>query len=56
MKLVFAAATHSDAAVLAALHGAVAEDLTRRFGQGFWSSAPTERGVLTHDAEAQVFA
>jgi GNAT superfamily N-acetyltransferase len=46
MKLVFAAATNSDAAVLAALHRAVAEDLTRRFGQGFWSSAPTERGVL----------
>ena len=46
MKLVFAAATNSDAAALAALHSAVAEDLTRRFGQGFWSSAPTERGVL----------
>ena len=47
MKLVFAAATHSDAAVLAALHRAVAEDLTRRFGRGFWSSSPTERGVLS---------
>jgi GNAT superfamily N-acetyltransferase len=48
MKLVFAAATNSDAAALAALHSAVAEDLTRRFGQGFWSSAPSERAVLNH--------
>lgn len=47
MKLIFAAATDSDAAVLAALHSAVAEELTRLFGEGFWSSAPTERGVLS---------
>jgi GNAT superfamily N-acetyltransferase len=46
MKLVFAVAINSDAAALAALHGAVAEDLTRKFGRGFWSSAPSERGVL----------
>ena len=46
MKLTFAAATNSDAALLAALHGAVAADLTRRFGQGAWSSAQSERGVL----------
>jgi GNAT superfamily N-acetyltransferase len=46
MKLVFADATNSDAAALAALHSAVAERLTRQFGQGGWSSAPTERGVL----------
>ena len=46
MKLFFAAATNADAAVLAALHSAVAEDLTRKFGQGQWSSAATERGVL----------
>jgi len=46
MKLVFATATDSDAAVLAALHSAVAEDLTCRFGSGFWSSAQTEAGVL----------
>ena len=47
MKLVFAAATNSDAAALAALHTAVAEDLTRRFGPGGWSSGQTERGVLS---------
>ena len=46
MKLIFAAAKNSDAAELSALHTAVAEDLTRQFGQGFWSSAPTERALL----------
>ncbi len=46
MKLVLATATNSDAAALAALHSAVAGDLTRRFGPGHWSSAPTEKGVL----------
>ena len=46
MKLVIAAATNADAAALAAIHSAVAEDLTRKFGQGPWSSAPTEKGVL----------
>ena len=46
MKLVFATATESDAAALAALHVAVAGDLTRRFGPGHWSSAQTEKGVL----------
>ena len=46
MKLVFASATNSDAAMLAELHRTVAEDLTRRFGRGFWSSAQSEAGVL----------
>ena len=48
MKLAFATATNPDAPALAALHSAVAEDLTRRYGQGFWSSAPSERAVLNH--------
>jgi GNAT superfamily N-acetyltransferase len=48
MKLNFAVATNSDAAELAALHSAAAEDLTRRFGEGFWSSAPSEQAVLNH--------
>ena len=47
MKLVLEAATNSDAGELAALHGAAAEALTRRFGQGIWSSAQSERGVLS---------
>jgi GNAT superfamily N-acetyltransferase len=46
MKLAFATAANPDAAALAALHSAVAEDLTRRFGRGLWSSAPSERAVL----------
>jgi len=48
MKLILSAATNSDAAELAALHCAVAADLTRRFGEGFWSSAQSERGVLAN--------
>ena len=46
MKLAFSTATEADAAELAALHGTVAERLTREFGRGHWSSAPSERGVL----------
>jgi len=46
MKLVFATATNPDASSLAALHSAAAEDLTRRFGHGFWSSPPSERAIL----------
>ena len=48
MKLSFALATDGDAAPLAALHNAIAEDLTRRFGEGKWSSRHTERGVLNN--------
>jgi GNAT superfamily N-acetyltransferase len=46
VNLDFASPTNSDAAALAALHRAVADELTRRFGQGPWSSAPSERAVL----------
>lgn len=46
MNLTFTLATSTDAAQLAALHAFVAKDLTRRFGQGFWSQSPTERGLL----------
>ena len=46
MKLSFSIAASSDAPALAALHTAVAEDLTRRYGRGGWSSAMTEKGVL----------
>src|SRR5512138_3592367 len=47
MNLAVEAATNHDAAELAALHSAVAEHLTREFGHGPWSSAQTERGVLS---------
>lgn len=53
MKLRFAAATGSDAAELAALHAAVAEDLTGRFGPGFWSSSPSEKHLLRGLARPQ---
>jgi hypothetical protein len=48
MKLTFATATTADAAELAALHSAASEDLTRRFGHGFWSSSPSQRGFLAN--------
>lgn len=46
MKLIFATATPADATELAVLHTAVAEDLSRRFGHGFWSTPTSERGIL----------
>jgi GNAT superfamily N-acetyltransferase len=46
MKLTFSIATPDDVPELAALHTAASEDLTRRYGHGFWSSHATERGVL----------
>jgi GNAT superfamily N-acetyltransferase len=46
MKLSFTTATPADAPVLAALHTAIAEDLTRRHGHGHWSFKTTERGIL----------
>ena len=48
MKPIFAVATNADAPELAALHRATSEDLTRRFGPGFWSSPPSERAVLAN--------
>jgi len=41
-------ATEVDATPLAALHKAVADHLTGQYGHGPWSSAPTERAVLSH--------
>jgi GNAT superfamily N-acetyltransferase len=46
MKLRFSTALQSDAPELAALHTAANENLTKRFGQGPWSSIATEKGVL----------
>lgn len=48
LNLSFSLATEADAAAIAAIQTAAAEDLTRRFGQGPWSSATSERGVLVH--------
>ena len=46
MKLSFSIASQSDATVLAALHTAVAADLTHRYGDGPWTGKTTENGVL----------
>lgn len=41
-----ATATEADVAAVAALRTAVADDLTRRYGRGHWSSPVTEKSVL----------
>lgn len=46
--LVFSPAESGDAREIAALRTAVAERLTRDFGQGHWSVVATEPGVLQH--------
>jgi GNAT superfamily N-acetyltransferase len=46
MKLTWTIAAPEDALALVALHVDVSADLTRKHGQGAWSGAPTERGVL----------
>lgn len=46
MKLSIRQAVEADAKEIAALRVAAAEDLTARFGKGFWSSNTTERGVI----------
>jgi GNAT superfamily N-acetyltransferase len=46
MKLTFSIAIRTDAPVLAALHSAIATDLTKQYGRGPWSALTTEKGVL----------
>lgn len=46
MRLKLQPATRDQAAAIAALRTAVAENLTARHGPGPWSSATTEKGVL----------
>ena len=52
--LTFAVAGLEEAGEIAALRTAVAERLTRDFGQGHWSSRPTERGVLSQLKDSRV--
>jgi GNAT superfamily N-acetyltransferase len=54
IRLTFAPAVSADVCELAALHTAVAEDLTRRHGQGPWSAHSSERGVLLAMRQSQV--
>lgn len=46
MRLTFSTATQAEASALAALHCAVAIDLTSRYGRGPWSMVTTEKGAL----------
>ena len=46
MTIRFDVATAEEAPALAALHTAVAEGLTRRYGKGHWSSPVSEKSVL----------
>ena len=46
MKLSFREAVAADAQEIAALRMAAANDLTARFGKGFWSSNTTDKGVI----------
>ncbi|MGD0097374.1 MAG: GNAT family N-acetyltransferase [Terracidiphilus sp.] len=54
MKLAFSIATPAEAPELAALHTAVAAEITRRHGRGPWSSATTEKGVLLSLRQSRV--
>jgi GNAT superfamily N-acetyltransferase len=54
MKLAISTAGPVDAIELAALHTAVAEDLTRRYGRGFWSTKTSEKGALLAIRNARV--
>lgn len=46
LDLTFTTANEAGAGGIAALRNAAADSLTRRYGQGHWSSTLTERGVL----------
>jgi GNAT superfamily N-acetyltransferase len=54
MNLTFSLATPAEVPELTALHSAAANDLTHRYGHGFWSNPPTERGVLNSLRYARV--
>lgn len=46
MTLLFTLATPADVAAVMRLRAAVAEDLTRRYGRGHWSSVGSEKTVM----------
>ena len=54
-SLTFTLAGPSDAPALAALRGAAARELTKLYGEGHWSSEPSERGVVADLRHAQVW-
>lgn len=54
-KIDFRPGTSDDARALAALHTAVADELTRLHGRGSWSTHTSEKGVLFALRTSQVF-
>jgi hypothetical protein len=54
-RIRFRLANANDAGTLAALHTAVANDLTRVHGRGPWSTKTSEKGVLLAMHTSQVF-
>jgi GNAT superfamily N-acetyltransferase len=54
MDLSFATATETDAAAIAALSLAVAEDLTHQYGHGRWSSGTAEKTALRNVRTSRV--
>jgi GNAT superfamily N-acetyltransferase len=54
VRLTFEEARVHHAEDIAAVRGAAAEDLTRRFGHGHWSAIPTERHVVSSLRHARV--
>jgi GNAT superfamily N-acetyltransferase len=55
MRFSFRPGTVDDAVTLAALHTAVAEHLTQRYGRGPWSSKTSAKGVLHAMRTSRVF-
>ena len=55
MQISFTLAGPADAPSLVALRSEAARDLTRRFGEGHWSTEPTERGAIADLRNAQVW-
>jgi GNAT superfamily N-acetyltransferase len=55
VQLTFEPAAANSATALAKLHTAVADDLTRKYGRGPWSSRTTEKGVLFGMRHSHVF-
>jgi GNAT superfamily N-acetyltransferase len=55
MQITFTLGGPADAPSLAALRAEAARDLTRRFGEGHWSTEPTERGAVADLRNAEVW-
>lgn len=54
LRLSFARANAADAPRIATVRAAAADDLTTRFGRGYWSTQTTERGVLAGMRDSHV--